>query len=75
MPRRLPNLKRCPFCRHSNAFVERADFSSCYVFCNDCSANGPSKCQETDNEKTPGERAAIRSWNKRTRAIRTEDRQ
>ncbi|MDX1150173.1 Lar family restriction alleviation protein [Sinorhizobium meliloti] len=74
MPRHLRKLKPCPFCGQSDAFVERADFSSCYVFCNSCSANGPIECQEADYEETPGERAAIRSWNKRTRGIRTEER-
>jgi len=74
MPRRLPKLKPCPFCGQSDAFVERADFSSSYVFCNSCSAKGPTECQDSDYEETPGERAAIRSWNKRTRAIRVEGR-
>ncbi|MDX1102075.1 restriction alleviation protein, Lar family [Sinorhizobium medicae] len=74
MARRLPKLRRCPFCGQSDAFVERADFSSSYVFCNNCSAKGPTECQETFYEETPGERAAIQSWNKRIRAIRTEGR-
>ncbi len=28
-------LKPCPFCKSSDVFVERADFSSCFVQCND----------------------------------------
>lgn len=64
---RLARLKPCPFCGKRDAFVERADFSSAYVFCNACSAKGPSEYQESDYEETPGERAAIRAWNKRTR--------
>lgn len=66
----------CPFCASADgAFVERADFSSAYVMCNDCGARGPTSCDETEEdaraseagECEPGERAAWRLWN--TRAI------
>ncbi|RYC10140.1 Lar family restriction alleviation protein [Ciceribacter ferrooxidans] len=74
MARRLPKLKPCPFCGQSDAFVERRDFSSAYVFCNACSAKGPTQYPEDNDgdEDEPGGRAAIRAWNKRTRAIRKE---
>ncbi|MBV2185901.1 MAG: Lar family restriction alleviation protein [Rhizobium sp.] len=74
MAKRLPKLKPCPFCGHADAFTERADFSCSYVFCNECSAKGPTKYPEDadGDEDSPGERAAIRAWNKRTRAIRKE---
>ncbi len=58
-------LKPCPFCGTSDSFVERADFSSAYVFCNHCSAKGPTECQESDEEEIPGADAAARAWNKR----------
>jgi hypothetical protein len=58
-------LLPCPFCEGDDAFVERADYSSCFVQCNDCSAQGPTKCQESDDEDTPGEHAAIVAWNRR----------
>lgn len=69
---KMRKLKPCPFCGNSDAFVERADFSSAYVFCNSCSAKGPTECQEADYEETPGERSARHAWNKRTRATRKE---
>jgi len=70
-------LVPCPFCKSTDSFVERADFSGCYVICNDCSARGPVSCDETDEdvaatdsgECEPGERAARRLWN--TRATTT----
>jgi len=40
-------LLPCPFCGKSDAFVERADYSSCYVFCNECGARGPTSCNES----------------------------
>jgi hypothetical protein len=67
-------LKPCDFCGGTDAFVERADLSSCYVVCNDCGARGPTSCDETsadaeasDNgECEPGELPARRFWNTRT---------
>lgn len=70
---RLPKLKHCPFCRENDAFVERADFSSAYVFCNRCSARGPTACQESDNEEIPGERSARRMWNMRARRAKPQE--
>lgn len=66
-------LKACPFCGKSDAFVERADFSSCYVMCNDCSARGPCSCDENEvdadatesGDVDPGELPARRLWNTR----------
>jgi Lar family restriction alleviation protein len=66
-------LKPCPFCGGTDAFVERADYSSCYVICNDCSARGPVSCDENeaDAEATesgtaePGEMPARRLWDTR----------
>jgi len=63
-------LLPCPFCGKADAFVERADFSSAYVTCNHCGARGPTDCQESDDEDTPGEAAAIAAWNRRDRAAR-----
>ena len=68
--------KLCPFCKSADNFVERADFSSCYVTCNDCGARGPVSCDEDDADARatesgkcdPGERAAVRLWNTRRRA-------
>jgi len=66
-------LLLCPFCESADTFVERADFSSCYVVCNDCGARGPTRCNEIDVDVTaedegaePGEMAARRAWNTRT---------
>jgi Lar family restriction alleviation protein len=58
-------LKNCPFCGGGNPFVERADYSSCYVVCNDCGSRGPQMCQESDRELTPGRKAARKAWNER----------
>lgn len=66
-----PALLPCPFCQSADSFVERADFSSCYVMCNDCGARGPTSCDENeaDSDATengdaePGELAARRLWN------------
>jgi Lar family restriction alleviation protein len=76
-------LKPCPFCGGSDPFVERADFSACYVICNDCGAQGPSRCDENTAdsdasdacEVEPGELAAIRSWNTRFEKSLTLDRE
>jgi Lar family restriction alleviation protein len=62
---RLVGFKKCPFCASPHVYVERSDFSSCYVTCNGCGARGPTMCQESDRESTPGRRAAIREWNRR----------
>lgn len=66
----------CPFCASTDTFVERADFSSCYVTCNDCGARGPTSCDETDGDVDatengdcdPGEMAARRLWSRRASA-------
>lgn len=66
-------LKPCPFCGKNNAFVERADFSGCFVQCGDCSARGPVSCDENDEDAEasesgdvePGELPARRLWNMR----------
>lgn len=66
------DLLPCDFCGGVDAFVERADFSSCYVVCNDCGAHGPTSCNENDEDVAaeeagmePGENAARRLWNTR----------
>lgn len=59
-------LLPCPFCGKSDLFVEREDFTSSYVMCNDCSARGPAGCQDGDDEETPGKDAAGRVWNARS---------
>lgn len=56
----------CPHCASTDVFVERYDTSSAYVFCNSCSAKGPSEYQESDDEETPGGHAAIVAWNRRS---------
>ena len=61
-------LSPCPFCGSSDAFVERADFTGCYVMCNYCQARGPIKCQDGDDEETPGAEAAMKAWNARAPA-------
>lgn len=66
---------QCPFCGSSDNFIERADFSSCYVTCNECGAHGPTSCDETEedanatenDECEPGERPARRLWQTRHR--------
>jgi Lar family restriction alleviation protein len=58
-------LLPCPFCGKSDAFTERADFSSSYVVCNDCLARGPVECQDSDDEEDPGQASAIAAWNTR----------
>ncbi len=59
-------LPPCPFCGVSDAFVERADYSSAYVQCNNCGAAGPTETQEDDDEEVPGAGAAINSWRRRS---------
>lgn len=66
-------LLPCPFCGGKDGFVERADFSDCYVICNDCSARGPEMCDMNDADAVasesgkcePGEMPARRLWNTR----------
>lgn len=58
-------LLPCPFCGASDAFVERKDYSSAYVQCNNCIAGGPVEDQESDDEEMPGAGAAITAWNRR----------
>lgn len=65
-------LKPCPFCGGTGAFVERLDYSSSYVQCDSkvsdgchCMARGPVACQENDDEELPGEAGAIANWNRR----------
>lgn len=58
-------LLTCPFCGKLDAFAERFDLSSCYIQCNDCGAQGPTCCQDSDDEEMPGEDAARRAWNTR----------
>lgn len=55
----------CPFCGHSDSFVERMAFTSAYVICNACGAHGPISEQDGDGEALPGEEAALRAWNNR----------
>lgn len=66
--KQIEALLPCPFCGDTLPFVERADYSSAYVMCNGCGAKGATKCQEDDDEETPGESAAIKAWNARTEA-------
>lgn len=61
-------LLACPFCKSSDLFVEREDFTSAYVMCNACGARGPTECQDRDDEEIPGEAAARRIWNTRLAA-------
>lgn len=60
----MSELLPCPFCKASDAFVERYDLTSCYVQCV-CGAQGPTCCQEGDDEEMPGENAARKAWNTR----------
>jgi len=59
-------LLPCPFCGSADVFVERADYSSCYVQCNGCCTRGPIECQDGDGEDIPGYEAARRAWNRRS---------
>lgn len=68
----MSELLGCPFCGKRDAFVERADLSCSYVFCNSCSAKGPTEYQESDDEETPGEAAAIAAWNRRAHPAAAE---
>lgn len=68
-------LEPCKFCDGQDTFVERADFSSCYVVCNSCGARGPTSCNENEGDcaaedrgMEPGENAARRLWNTRASA-------
>lgn len=70
----MPPLPDGPFCGSADMFVERADFSSCYVICNACGARGPTRCNEADADVAaedhgaePGEMAARRAWSARYR--------
>ena len=73
MTSEVEHLEVCPFCGCAEPFVERADYSSCYVICNDCGARGPSSCDENEDdanasendEVDPGELPARRLWNRR----------
>lgn len=63
-------LKPCPFCGGTEAFVERLDYSAAYVQCDSlidehsaCLARGPVGVQDDDGEDIPGAAAAIRAWN------------
>lgn len=58
-------LKACLFCRSVDTFVERSDFTSAYIICNNCGARGPVAVRESDDEETPGEASARDSWNAR----------
>lgn len=58
-------FKSCPFCGSRDVFVERSDFVSCYVQCNDCHAQGPKEMQHSDNERVPGRKWAMKAWNHR----------
>ena len=69
----VEGLTKCPFCGSTDSFVERTDFSSCHVVCNDCGARGPSSCDENEADADaseagdcePGEMPARRLWNRR----------
>lgn len=65
-------LKPCPFCGKSDAFVERLDHTACFVQCEGrvgstevCGMRGPIGVQEGDDEEMPGRAAAVRAWNER----------
>jgi Lar family restriction alleviation protein len=58
-------MEPCPFCGESDAFSERADFSSSYIVCNNCLARGPTECQDSDEEEEPGRDGAVKAWNAR----------
>jgi len=68
----LEALAPCPFCGGTEAFVERADYSSAFVVCDSrvdehsvCMARGPIAVQDDDGEEIPGQAGAIREWNRR----------
>jgi hypothetical protein len=60
-------LKPCPWCGDTTSFVERADYSSCYVHCNGCGAHGPIGEDTTadNSEDVPGYAQAAELWNRR----------
>jgi hypothetical protein len=65
-------LKPCPFCGGTDLFVERLDYTACFVQCDSsvgeheaCCMRGPVGMQDDDDEETPGNAAAIRAWNRR----------
>ena len=65
-------LLPCPFCGGTDAFVERADYSSAFVVCDSrvdehsvCMARGPIAVQDDDGEEIPGGAGAIAAWNRR----------
>lgn len=71
-------LKPCPFCGGTEAFVERLDYSAAYVQCDSridehsaCLARGPVGVQDDDGEEIPGAAAAIRAWNAQAAARAT----
>ncbi|KVP71081.1 hypothetical protein WJ92_28030 [Burkholderia ubonensis] len=62
----------CPFCGGTDIFVERLDYTACFVQCNSivnageaCGMRGPIGIQDSDDEEMPGRGAAFREWNRR----------
>lgn len=73
----MVEIAPCPFCGTTDQFVERRDYSSCYVQCDGnardgmtCGARGPIGVQDSDDEEMPGQAAAIRAWNARAQSHR-----
>ncbi|AHX16180.1 hypothetical protein CH75_06235 [Dyella jiangningensis] len=62
-------LRECPFCGECNSYVERYDFSSCYVTCNKCMSRGPVMVIEDEDEEVPGHDPALLAWNTRPTAV------
>lgn len=60
-------LLPCPFCGGKKSFVERADYTSCYVHCDGCGTHGPigEDCTEDYSEEVPGQEQAVELWNRR----------
>lgn len=71
---RKPKPKPCPFCRSTDVFVERYDYSVYAAVCNVCSVHGPKvehgKYADEPNGDDLAERDALKMWNARTQAAR-----
>ncbi|MBZ5795941.1 Lar family restriction alleviation protein [Burkholderia contaminans] len=68
----LTDLLPCPFCGGTDVFVERLDYTACFVQCDSpvnpgevCGMRGPIGVQDGDDDEMPGRDAAIREWNRR----------
>lgn len=58
-------MKPCPFCGHTDPFVERMELYSYAVRCNGCLATGELSDEDINKEEKEHEAEAVANWNKR----------